>query len=202
MITLQGKLERKIYVAFSGGVDSVAAVDFLKRSHEVVLVFFHHGNDYAEIEYDFVKKYAIENSLELICGFNNDVQKKGQSLEEFWRNARYKFFFSLNVQIITCHHLDDCVETWVWSSSHGDGKVIPYYNRTVYRPFRLTQKEDFLYWAEKNGLKWIEDESNKNEKFTRNYIRHTLLPAIRVVNPGISKVIAKKIRADKFNDQI
>ena len=121
------------------------------------------------------------------------------SKEEWWREQRYLFLDKFKLPVITCHHLDDCVETWVWSSLNGTGKWIPYRRNQVVRPFRLTRKRDLELWARLNGIEWIEDDSNADTSYTRNYIRHEMMPHILKVNPGIHKVIAKKVKED-YND--
>ena len=80
---------------------------------------------------------------------------------------------------------------------HGTGKIVPYSrNDRVYRPFRLTRKRDLELWASLNNVPYIEDDSNKDTRYTRNYIRHTMMPNVLKVNPGIYKTIAKKVRED------
>jgi tRNA(Ile)-lysidine synthase len=197
MIKLQGKLPREVYVACSGGVDSMAVVDFLRNNHDVTVCYFDHGTAHSIRARDFVSKYCTENNLPIIIGTIGYAQKKpGQSIEEFWRKERYKFLHGINAEVITAHHLDDCVETWVWSSMHGTGKIIPYRNKNVIRPFRLTRKRDFELWTDLKNVSHIEDDSNVDTCYTRNYIRHEMMPHVLRVNPGIHKTIAKKVRDD------
>ena len=73
---------------------------------------------------------------------------------------------------------------------------MPYRRRHVIRPFRLTRKRDLTLWAELNGVPWIEDDSNENIHYTRNYVRHEMMPNVLKVNPGIHKTIAKKVKED------
>ena len=122
---------------------------------------------------------------------------KKESQEEYWRRERYDFFKDLG-PVITCHHLDDCVETYIWSSLHGTSKVIPLTRNNVIRPFLTTRKQDFIYWCESHNVPWIEDESNKNSRYTRNYIRNELMPHALHVNPGLPKLV-KKIVEGKQN---
>lgn len=197
MINLSCKLPEHVYVACSGGVDSMAAVHFLRRKHKVTAVFFHHGDKLGEREYFFLKNNQDSLGYEMITCVNKDIEVPANtSQEEHWRNCRYTFFKSLNIPIITCHHLDDCVETWIWSSLHGEGKIIPFRNGNVIRPFRATRKQAFIDWATKHNVPWIEDESNKDTRFMRNFIRHELMPKALVVNPGLHKVIKKKIESE------
>ena len=197
MIKIQNKLPREVYVACSGGVDSMAVVDFLKRNHDVTVCYFDHGTAHSFYAREFVAQYCTDNNLPMIMGTVGYAQAKpGQSKEEFWRNERYKFLHGINAEIITAHHLDDCVETWVWSSMHGTGKIIPYANKNVVRPFRLNHKRELQLWADLKGVAYKEDDTNTDTCYTRNYIRHEMMPHVLKVNPGIHKVIAKKVKED------
>jgi tRNA(Ile)-lysidine synthase len=197
MIKLQGKLPREVYVACSGGVDSMAVVDFLRNNHDITLCFFDHGTQHSTEAGVFVSNYSSKNNLPLMYGRVSRDRERDESQEEYWRNERYKFFSTINADIITCHHLDDCVETWVWSSMHGEGKIIPYRNGNVIRPFRMTRKRDFQLWADLKNVPHVEDDSNADTCYTRNYIRHEMMPHVLRVNPGIDKVIAKKVNQDE-----
>ncbi len=193
MIRIQGEIPRNVVVASSGGVDSMAVVDFLKRNHEVTILFVHHHTEASNTAYEFLKEYTSETGLTFVTHFIDPDIPSNVSREEHWRNERYKFFHSCNSPVVTCHHLDDCVETWVWSSMHGTGKWIPYSNANVIRPFRLTRKREFEMWCLANNVRWTEDESNKDIRYMRNYVRHEMMPHVLKVNPGIHKTIAKKI---------
>jgi len=197
MIKLQGKLPRQIWLACSGGVDSMAALDFLRRNHSVHVLHFNHGTAHGEQAQAFMERYCTENQIPLTIGEARGTVPPGPSREEWWREQRYAFFEKFfTVPVITCHHLDDCVETWVWSSMHGTGKWVPYRRKHVIRPFRLTRKRELTLWAQLNGVPWIEDDSNENIHYTRNYIRHEMMPHVLKVNPGIHKTIAKKVKED------
>lgn len=200
MIKVQGKLPREIYVACSGGVDSMAVVDFLRNNHDITLVYFNHGTEHGEKAFKFVTTYSSDNNLPFMYGSLGagaaDGKPKNDSWEEHWRKERYKFFHTINAPIITAHHLNDCVETWVWSSMHGESKIIPYANKNVIRPFRLTRKRELQLWANLKNVPHIEDDSNSNICYTRNYIRHEMMPHVLRVNPGIHKNVAKKVKKD------
>jgi len=197
MIKLQGKLPREIYVACSGGIDSMAVVDFLKRNHSVRILHYHHGTAHGDKAMKFMLKYCGENDIDLLYEQNKETIPPGLSREAFWREKRYAFFDRFDdAPIITAHHLDDCVETWVWSSMHGNPKIIPYRRRNVIRPFRLNRKRDFKLWLDLKNVPYIEDESNEDLHYTRNFIRHEMMPSVLKVNEGIHKTIKKKIKAE------
>ena len=203
MIKLQGKVPRKVYVACSGGVDSMAALDFLKRKHDVFVLHFNHGTDYGFKALEFVSNYCADNDIGFLTNVTGQEREKQarESQEEYWRSIRYDWLERCTErQIVTGHHLDDCVETWVMSSMHGTGKIIPYSrNERVLRPFRLTRKRDLELWANLNNVPYIEDDSNKDTCYTRNYVRHEMMPNVLRINPGIHKTIAKKVREDEYS---
>ena len=195
MIKIQGKLQRSVNVACSGGVDSMAVVDFLMRNHKVNLLFFDHGTETSREARAFVeeKSYSFNNKVSLEVGNITRTKSKSESWEEYWRSQRYEWFHSFDEPVITCHHLDDCMETWIFTSLHGEGKIIPYQNKNVIRPFRLNRKREFTNWCRNKNVQWIEDCSNEDTRYMRNFIRHELMPKALYVNPGLAKVVAKKV---------
>ena len=142
----------------------------------------------------FIKKFCAQNGLILTVGRVKGTKGK-RSLEEFWRDERYAFFNSMRGDFtITCHHLDDVLETWLMSSFHGAPKLIPYKrNPNIYRPFLMTDRKSLVAYCEKNNIDWIEDPSNKACVHARNRVRHNIIPEVLKVNPGIRKVIRKKL---------
>ncbi|MAG26512.1 tRNA lysidine(34) synthetase TilS [Candidatus Pacearchaeota archaeon] len=206
MINILGDIPRRVGVALSGGLDSIAIYDFLVRDGKrtVYPIYFDHGTKHGSEAYEFVvnfvDKYKSSHALQKHVITNqriNDAQQKNESQEEYWRRIRYSFLDDVanqyNINIITCHHLDDVIETWIFSALHGTPKLIPFKRNRVIRPFLTTKKEDLRSWCERHDLGWIEDPSNKNKRFMRNFIRSELMPKARHINPGIQKTIKKKV---------
>lgn len=193
MIKVQGKLPKKLNVAFSGGVDSVAITDFLARKHDIKLIFVHHGTANSESAYNNVVKHLL---YDCDVHYITDETPQGVSSEAWWHEKRYEIFNSYDDPVVTGHHLDDMVETWIWSSLNGNPQIMKYRSGNVIRPFRLNRKEEFYDLAKKNFLSWSEDKSNLDMTYTRNYIRHSLMPHALKVNPGLYKVIRKKVMKD------
>lgn len=192
MIKLLFPLPKQVTVAFSGGVDSVAVVDFLSKKHDVTCAFYHHGTENSNRALKFVSQFCTERNLPMFLGVLNRDKPKDMSYEEFWREERYQYLATLG-PVITAHHLDDCVETYLWSAMHGKPKVPKLIRGNVLRPFLTTPKSEFIKWCERKGLEWCEDLSNEDERYTRNYIRKNLVPHALHVNPGLNKVIKKII---------
>jgi tRNA(Ile)-lysidine synthase len=97
---------------------------------------------------------------------------------------------------VTCHHLDDVAETWLFTSLNGTPKLIPSRRDNYLRPFLQTRKAVFEDWCDRKEVPYHCDESNNDTRFNRNYIRHELMPKALRVNPGLHKVLRKKIRKE------
>ena len=196
MIRIIGKIPRRVTIACSGGIDSMVFTHFLQKGNRKIdLAYFNHDTAHSKEAEKFVKEYAAKNKLILTVGRVKGAKGK-RSLEEFWRDERYRFLESLKSKyIVTCHHLDDVVETWLFSSFHGNPKIIPFKRGSnIYRPFLMTAKKSILNYADRKGINWIEDPSNRMTKsLMRNHIRHNVMPEVLKVNPGIRTTIRKKL---------
>lgn len=201
-----GPIPNKVYLAFSGGGDSCAALSFLLNGRkDVELLHFHHGTEHAQEAARFAQNVAKELKLKIHIGriSNFREQTKKESKEEYWRNARYDFFKNYGQirPIITVHHLDDCVETWIFTSLNGSSSTIPYKREdvNVIRPFLAATREELMGFLRRRGpqalKKWVDDPSNEDTKYMRNLIRHEIVPAAIKVNPGLHKVVRRKILA-------
>lgn len=189
----------EIYVACSGGVDSMAAFDFLnnKSYRKVTAAFFHHGTEDSERAFRFLRDYLGFRddgaTVNFRVGFLTKPKPPRKSPEEHWRDERYKFLDSLGGPVVTAHHLNDCAETLLFSTFNGTPKTIPYRRREVIRPFLTTPKSELIAWCEKRGVPWIKDKSNEDVSYARNRIRHNIMPEVLKVNPGFLKVVARKV---------
>ena len=196
MLHIIGKIPRRVTVACSGGVDSMVLVHFLMNGkRKVDLAYFNHDTQHSKDAEKFVKRFAGQNRLNLTVGRVRSTRQKGQSMEEFWRNERYRFLESLGSScILTAHHLDDAVETWIMSSMHGLSKLIPYSrNNKIYRPLLPTSRTQIEDYALRHNVSYVSDPSNKQCKYTRNMVRNEMMPFVLKINPGIRKTIRKKI---------
>lgn len=195
MIRLLLPVPNKVNLAFSGGVDSLCAAHFLIRGgRQVKLLHFNHGCEFSDDIERQSRAKAVHLGAEIeVRKIDSPVRPQGTSLESYWRDERYKFLGIFDTApVITAHHLDDAVEWWVFSSLHGEGKLIPPVSGNYLRPFLITEKAEFEVYAERFGLKAVDDPYNREDHLTRNYIRSNLLPHAYHVNPGLKKVIKKK----------
>ena len=196
-----------------------------KKGRRVLVLHFDHGTDHGAEARSFVESFCLRKGIPCLVGEVSREIEKGESKEAFWREQRYSFFdnwhnkavwhahkvrvvvpfnFSdfIGKKIITCHHLDDQVENWIFSSLHGSPRRIPYKRGDYIRPFLLSTKSDLLNFrnrlppSRRMDCNWIHAPSNKNVSYMRNFIRHELMPNALTVNPGLSKVVKKKIIAE------
>ena len=174
----------------------MAVLDFLGRSDRDLLVLhFNHGTAFAPKAESFVRNYCENRSLQLEIGTVTRERASDESREEYWRNERYAFFSNfLDRKIITCHHLDDAVETWLFTSIHGNPMLIPYARDNFIRPFLTTRKLALSGWCNRKEVPYLEDPSNTDVAYMRNLIRHKLMENVLIINPGIHKVVKKKVK--------
>ncbi len=194
MIKLLGNVPKGEFgIACSGGVDSMAILDFLiKGRHNPYVIYFNHNTEHGSEAEKFVTNYCEENNLKLFIG-RTDLNPKSNK-EKVWSDLRYEYFSQFDFPIITCHHLDDCVETYIFSCLRGFQSVIPYSKGNVIRPFLLNEKKVFESWCEQKGVPFIQDESNFSTDYSRNKIRHNIVPEALIVNPGLKTVVKKMIK--------
>lgn len=199
MIKLLGNLPTdRIGLALSGGIDSMTIAHFLLNGRKDFKAFyFNHGTEHGEKAEKFVRQWCQDNNVPLeVERIDEDEysDRVWQGPQEFYRFARYMFLGEhSDHNIILGHHLDDVLETWLFSTFHGSSKLIQYKVRNCIRPFLLSSKEDIRAYAERHNVKWIEDESNSQTEYMRNHIRHNIVPEVEKVNPGIRKHIARMV---------
>jgi tRNA(Ile)-lysidine synthase len=186
------------YLACSGGVDSMVVADFYHRGNKnFTLAYFNHNTPASSKFEETVRTFADKNSIPFVTASISGVRTKDSSQEEWWRVQRYEWLHSLKEDVITAHHLNDVAETWIFSSLHGNPKIILPRWKNIVRPFLTTTRAEILQWANdpRHPLTWCEDTTNDNIHFPRNNIRHRILPLCLEINPGLLKVMKKKVFA-------
>lgn len=194
MIKVLGNITKEEFgLACSGGVDSMAILDFLVNGkYSPNILYFNHNTKHGDDAEKFITQYCKEKGLKLIIG-RTDI-KPTSNKEKQWSDARYEFFSKFNYPIMTCHHLDDCVETYIFTCLRGFQSVIPYKKGNVIRPFLLNEKSVFESWCERKNVPFINDESNLCVDFTRNRIRHNIVNEALIVSPGLKGIVRKMIK--------
>lgn len=200
MVKLQifRSLPKQVFVACSGGVDSVALALFLKNSGKtVVLLYYQHpDDDLALEEKKFVANFAKQFNFSLITS-NHVEYEKTTSREEWWRLNRLYFFSQFNEKILTGHHLDDALEWYLHTAFMGEPHYMKYESETTRKPFLLEKKKDIEQWMFENypEVEYVIDKTNFDPLFsTRNWIRNKVIQEILPIAPGLYTSVANKIR--------
>ena len=197
MIRIIGDIPLEITIAASGGADSMAVLDFLRRGKRSVSVgHIDHGTIFGRHARKIVEKYCLEHGLPLKIHSIEVDPPQGSSMEEFWRNERYKVFSKCENKVITAHHANDSLEWWIMTSAHGTPRIIPYQNKNVIRPFLLTTHKEFVSWCENKKVPYLDDPGNEDPKYMRSLVRSKIVPLMQEVNPGLIKMIRKKIKKE------
>lgn len=194
MIKVLGNIPKGEFgIACSGGVDSMAILDFLiNGKYNPHVIYFNHNTEHGHEAEIFITKYCEDNNLKLSIG-RTDLKPESNK-EKVWSDLRYQYFSQFDFPIITCHHLDDCLETYLFSCLRGFQSVIPYSKGHIIRPFLLNEKSVFEKWCSNKNVPFIQDESNDCLDYSRNRIRHKIIPEALLVNPGLKTVVRKMIK--------
>jgi tRNA(Ile)-lysidine synthase len=189
---LNGVPKGEFGIACSGGVDSMAILDFLINGrYNPHILYFNHNTEHGHEAEKFITDYCNQRNLKLTIG-RTDL-KPTANKEKIWSDLRYQFFSQFDFPIMTCHHLDDCVETYLFSCLRGFQSVIPYSRGNVIRPFLLNEKSVFENWCKQKSIPFIEDKSNDCLDYSRNRIRHKIVPEVLKVSPGLKTIVKKMI---------
>lgn len=188
----------KFLLAVSGGTDSVVMPDLFNNAGLDFCIahcnFQLRGEESLRDE-EFVKQLAIKYQKEIFIkrfDTNQYAEENKMGVQEAARDIRYGWFnelFHKNsfAAIVTAHHADDNIETVLMNLFRGTGlngmTGIPQFNSNIIRPLLDFKKEQLLQYANQNGLSFVEDSSNSSVKYTRNFFRNELLPAVKKVYP-------------------
>lgn len=182
----------RVMAAVSGGADSVALLSLLCRLRaeeklQVVAVHVNHGlRDASEGE----EKAVLElcRRLDVLCRVYH-VQVEAGNTEEKARTARYEALFAAAEEygcryIALAHHAGDQAETVLMRMVRGCGDGLSGMRELtcrreglyLWRPLLSVVPEELRKWNTNEQLLWCEDESNRDEKYVRNFFRHRILP--------------------------
>ena len=183
---------KKIMISVSGGVDSRVLVDILNSlGLNFELLHFNHGTRPHENAVE--EKMVLELGLELdvkVNVYHFDISLLSSNFEKKARDLRkniYNHFIENDYWVYTAHHIDDSFEWSLMQSFRQSGMNnlgIPLFNKGLIRPFMCVTKKQIYRYAKARELCWIEDTSNVNEKFERNFMRLNITKKILQRYPG------------------
>ncbi len=192
----------RLGVAVSGGVDSMALLHCLVRLDIPVAVYhMEHGirGDESKGDMDFVQAECKRLGVECVVK-RIDVpalaDEWGVSVETAARKARYEFLDSASQRLMaTAHHMDDLAETVIMNLTRGSGLKglggIPERRGKYIRPMLGISRSEIEEYAKASDIQYVEDSTNEDISYTRNYIRKKILPGLCEINEAAVRNIAR-----------
>lgn len=202
---MKTELENKrVLLACSTGVDSMVLFDLLckvKDTQDIIIAHINHQKrEQSAIEEKFIIDFC--QGLKVKCYTKRLPHYKGSNFQSWARDERYKFFEEVAIKeeidiLLLAHHANDNLETIILrlirsASLEGYGGIrskSKYHNLDIYRPLLDISKTDITDYAKLNFIKYFDDESNNSDDYTRNRIRHHIIPILENENPALLKSI-------------
>ncbi|MGB1992612.1 MAG: tRNA lysidine(34) synthetase TilS, partial [Flavobacteriaceae bacterium] len=159
----------------------------------------------SDLDQQLVKEYCSTHDIPFYQkNFDTDLPK--QSTQMAARTLRYEWFETL-IQtehydwVLTAHHADENIETLLMNITRGTGieglAAIPEQNGKILRPLLPYYKSEIVDYAKTHGIEWREDRSNQTDDYTRNIIRHHLIPQLTKLHPKALENTSKTIELTK-----
>ncbi len=204
-----------VIAAVSGGADSVALLHVLyslqgELSFSLAACHVNHNLRGAESDGDemFVRRMCRMMDIPLyVANIKvNDFRQKHDSLEECARRLRYGFFEDIgkNKLIATAHTASDNCETILINMVRGTALSgicgIPAKRDNIIRPLLYSTREDVERYCRENELDFVTDSTNLSDDYTRNKIRHKIVPLLREINPALYGAMSRLSDAASLDD--
>lgn len=206
-----------IIIGFSGGADSSALLHFFKdKAKKLVAVHINHMIRGEEADRDeafcvsVCKKYGIEISCHKI-DIPALARKRGQGLELVAREERYRIFEEERQKhdcnaILTAHNANDNTESVIFNLTRGSGLnglsgINPNLNEKIYRPLIYVAKDEIISYCSDNNIEYVTDATNSDTDYTRNYIRHVVVPALERLNPSLNDSVARMTGSARIDNE-
>ncbi len=202
VFTTQQITNPKLLLAYSGGLDSSVLLHLLyqvKKSlpFQLSAQHVHHSlSPNANAWVDFCAEACAKLNIPLIISKVKVEKNSGLGIEATAREARYQALKNTAADfILLAHHQDDQAETFLLQLARGAGVKglagMAAVNNAWLRPLLDAPRSALLQYAKQHNLTWIEDESNANTQFDRNFMRHAILPALQKQHPAIQTTISR-----------
>ncbi len=197
---------KKILVAVSGGLDSTVLLDLLLKSKcdaGVAHANFQLRGVESLGDEKWVGQLAVKWKIPFYVrrfATNNYATENGVSIQMAARELRYAWFDEVMEQekydfLATAHHLNDNLETFLLNFTRGAGlsglKGIPERNGKIIRPLLAFSRSEIEEYAKDNRLEWREDASNARDDYSRNFVRHHVVPKLKELNPSLEETFKR-----------
>lgn len=192
---------QEVVLGFSGGADSVCLLHILNSlknvyGYSLKAIHINHGIRGEEADCDerfaeeFCGRYNIPFvSVKVDCV--SEAKKNKESVEECGRRIRYEIFnnnIGENGVIATAHNANDNAETVIFNITRGTSVKglcgIPFVRKNIIRPLLYCSRNEIEEYCSENDLDFVIDSTNSDVEYTRNKIRHQILPVIEQINPS------------------
>lgn len=197
-----------VVVGVSGGADSVALLHFLwenRKAMQIRLTACHVNHNLRGEESDrdelFVRRLCAGWDIELAvfsAQVAREAEKTGESIEAYGRRSRYRFFEEAageTGRIATAHTGSDTAETMLFHMARGTGLKglcgIPPVRGRIIRPLILCSREEIEAYCREHNLTYVTDSSNFSDEYSRNRIRHQIMPCLQELNPNAAGSMAE-----------
>ncbi len=194
---------RRFLVCVSGGADSMALLNILKSFPLKLEVFHAHhgpGNNlkFRDDAAKFVKEFCNKEKIHLHLVKAEDEMKS----ENEFRNFRLSYLKKWHAQhptgiIVMGHHAQDLLETRMMRLIRGTGPqgiaAMKIWKTPIFRPFLEVEPKNLRSFLRDQKLEWLEDPSNRDLHYFRNWIRHRWLPNLEKTRPGSLKRLAHSL---------
>ena len=200
----------KVIVGLSGGADSVCLLNSfieLKSEYDLTIYAAHlnHMLRGAEADSDeaFVRRLCGEKSIELFCeraDIRRLAREKKISEELCGREVRYEMFERLsrrlNAKIATAHTASDNAETVIFNLTRGAGisglSGIAPKRDNIIRPLIYVNRAEVEAYCAENALDFVTDSTNLSDDYTRNKLRHSVIPVLKELNPDFESAVSRE----------
>ena len=198
--------EESVAVAFSGGADSTALLDILyKKGYRVSAIHVNHmirGSE-ADADEEFCRRFCEKRNIPFFChriDVPAEAKKSGEGLEEVARRLRYAAIEETVSKeaiskVATAHHADDNAETVIFNIVRGSGAKgacgIPPVRDIYIRPLINITRDEVIAYCKENDLDFVTDSTNLSTDYTRNFIRHEIMPRLKEINPLVSSALGR-----------
>jgi len=209
--------DSRILLAVSGGIDSMVMAElFVKAGYMTGIAhcnFCLRGND-SDLDEDLVKEFAASANIPFYSiRFNTYeyAEKNKISVQMAARDLRYSWFEKIMLQnsfdyIAVAHNHNDNIETLLINLARGTGITglagMRPVNGRIIRPLLFATRTEIEKYCKKNRITYREDRSNAETKYTRNRIRHLVIPELKNINPAIERTLSETLTKLRETDDL